>query len=82
MGQKSIDCSKRKAKIVKLFFKEFDKILDELYFINRNTHEAISSYYESISLEVDTYTSETKSYSDTEDEYWRNRYNITTRTRK
>ena len=64
-----VGCNKRKANIVKLFSEEFDEIQDELYLINSNIYDIISSCYESISSKVVTNTFETESYLDTEDKY-------------
>ena len=49
IGHKSIDYNKRKTNLVKLFSEEFEEIQTELYSINVNINEVISSCYESIS---------------------------------
>ena len=63
-------------------FWKFEEIQEELYLINSNEYDLVTSCYESISLEEEIETSETESYSDTKNEYWRNTYNTATRIRK
>ena len=49
-GQKSINCMKRKANLVKLCAEEFEEIKDELYPIKIENFNEISSYCESIEI--------------------------------
>jgi len=63
-------------------FWKFEEIQEELYLINSNEYDEVTSWYESISSEAETETSETESYLDTENEYGRNRYNTATGIRK
>ena len=66
---KSIDCNKRKANIVKLFSEEFEEIQEELYMVDPTIHEVLSSCYESISSESYSDSIEILEESESEDEY-------------
>ena len=71
IGHKSIDCTKRKDNIVRLFSEEFEEIQHELYLIISEKYDIISSCCECISSEEETEeteTSEEESYSETENE--------------
>ena len=67
---------------MKVFLEEFKEIQEELYPIDSNKYDVVSSCYESMSSEKEISTLELESHWESEDEYSRSRNSSTTRTRK
>ena len=70
---KSINCTKRKANIVKLFIEEFDEIQHELYLITFEHSNILSNCYESISSSEDSILDTSNSSSPSAPDYWSTR---------
>ena len=69
IGNKSIDCTKRKANIVKLFTEEFNEIQHELYPLTFEHSNILLSFYESISSNEDSILDTSDSSSISEHDY-------------